>query len=110
MDKAKSSKAINFVKNHAIYGVLVIVALFFTIMSNKFLTFDNTLTIMRQVSMLGIAAIGMTFVLLTGGIDLSIGSGITFVNIFCAWLMVNCGVPEGGKYSSFKLVGVAPAF
>lgn len=92
MDKAKSSKAINFVKNHAIYGVLVIVALFFTIMSNKFLTFENTLTIMRQVSMLGIAAIGMTFVLLTGGIDLSIGSGITFVNIFCAWLMVNCGV------------------
>lgn len=93
MEKTKSSKAINFVKNHAIYGVLVIVALFFTVMSSKFFTIDNWLTIVRQVSMMGICAIGMTFVLLTGGIDLSIGSGITFVNIFCAYLMVEAGLP-----------------
>ncbi len=92
MEQIKSKKALNFIKQHAIYVVLILVALFFTIMSSNFFTIDNWLTIVRQVSMLGICAIGMTFVLLTGGIDLSIGSGITFVNIFCAFLMVDCGL------------------
>ena len=92
MEQIKSKKGIEFYKQHAIYVVLILVALFFTIMSSNFFTIDNWLTIVRQVSMLGICAIGMTFVLLTGGIDLSIGSGITFVNIFCAFLMVDCGL------------------
>ncbi len=39
--------------------------------------------------MLGIAAVGFAFVLLLGGIDLSIGSSVTLVNIVGAWLMVN---------------------
>ena len=39
--------------------------------------------------MLGIAAVGFAFVLLLGGIDLSIGSVVTLVNIVTAWLMVN---------------------
>ena len=102
MEQIKSKKALNFIKQHAIYVVLILVALFFTIMSSNFFTIDNWLTIVRQVSMLGICAIGMTFVLLTGGIDLSIGSGITFVNIFCAFLMVDCGLsPAIARFKAF---------
>ena len=46
----------------------------------------------RQVSMYGIASIGMTFVILLGGIDLATGSIITFVNIICAYFMVHNGM------------------
>ena len=42
--------------------------------------------------MYGIASIGMTFVILLGDIDLSIGTIISFVNIVCAWFMVNAGI------------------
>jgi ribose transport system permease protein len=42
--------------------------------------------------MLGIVAVGMTFVVLLGGIDLAIGSQISMINIVTAYLMVNMGV------------------
>ena len=42
--------------------------------------------------MYGIASVGMMFVILTGGIDLSTGSVITIVNVVCAHLMVKMGL------------------
>jgi len=53
---------------------------------------NNLFTVARQVSMYGIASIGMTFVILIAGIDLSTGSIITIVNVMCAYLMVNMGL------------------
>lgn len=76
-------------KRYGIFLVLLALIVFFSITSRNFLVTSNLLIIARQVSMLGIAAVGMTFVLLLGGIDLSIGSQITLVNIVAAWLMVN---------------------
>jgi ribose transport system permease protein len=65
---------------------------FFAVSSEAFLAPSNLFNVARQVSMLGIAAVGMTFALLLGGIDLSIGSQITLVNIVSAWLMVKGGI------------------
>jgi ribose transport system permease protein len=52
--------------------ILIIVAM--SILSPVFMTVTNVLNIIRQSSIYGIMAIGMTFVILTGGIDLSVGS------------------------------------
>lgn len=79
-------------KRYGIFVVLLVLVIFFSFTSKNFLVTANLLIIARQVSMLGIAAIGMAFVLLLGGIDLSIGSQITLVNIVAAWLMVNGNV------------------
>jgi len=76
-------------RKYGIFVVLMILIIFFSVASENFLNANNLLIIARQVSMLGIAAVGMCFVLLLGGIDLSIGSQITLVNIVAAWLMVN---------------------
>ena len=78
-------------KDKAIWIVLLILFLVFTIASPRFLSPSNLFTIARQVSMYGIASIGMIFVILIAGIDLSTGSVITLVNIVCAYLMVNSG-------------------
>ena len=48
--------------------------------------------ICSRFSYYGITSIGMTFVILIAGIDLSIGSIITLVNVVCAYLMVNAGM------------------
>ncbi len=79
-------------KKYGIFVVLAMLFIFFSVASKAFLVPKNLLNIARQVSMLGIASVGMTFVLLLGGIDLSIGSQITLVNIVTAWLMVNGGI------------------
>ncbi len=81
----------NFIKRNAIWLVLILLVITFTLANPRFLSMNNLFTVARQVSMYGIASIGMTFVILIAGIDLSIGSIITVVNVVCAYLMVKCG-------------------
>src|SRR6476659_6091322 len=83
-----AAKAVDFAKRYGIYVVLLILIDFFSVASENFLVSNNLLNVARQVSMLGIASVGFAFVLLLGGIDLSVGSNITLVNIVTAWLMV----------------------
>jgi ribose transport system permease protein len=82
-------------RKFGVYLVLLILVFFFATTSPAFLRPSNLLNIARQISMMGIAAVGMMFALLLGGIDLSIGSQITLVNIVTAWLMVKGGVHPG---------------
>lgn len=88
-------KAIQFstvFKKYGIFLVLLMLMTFFSLASDVFLKSANLFNVARQVSMLGIAAVGMTFTLLIGGIDLSIGSLITLVNVLAAYLMVKSGL------------------
>ena len=89
MDK---NKLVNTLKERAIFVVMIVLFLFFTIRTDSFCTANNLLNIARQVAVLGIASVGMTMVILTGGIDLATGSIITFVNIITAYFMVNAGM------------------
>ena len=80
----------NLIRQNAIWLVFLIEVVFFAIFSQgTFVTPGNITNILRQVSYYGIASVGMTFVILIGGIDLSIGSIITLVNMVCAYMMVN---------------------
>ena len=86
-------KAKNLIKSNAIWLVFILEVIVFAIASNgAFIRTNNIINISRQVAYYGIASIGMTFVILIAGIDLSIGSIITFVNVICAYLMVNSGM------------------
>ena len=88
----KDNKVMNAIKANAIWLVLVVLVIAFSVGNPRFITPSNIMILLRQVSMFGIASIGMTFVILLGDIDLSIGTIVSFVNIFCAYLMVNMGV------------------
>lgn len=73
------------------YGIIIVfivLFIFFSLASNVFLTPDNIFNILRQVSIVGITAVGMTFVMLTGGIDLSVGSIIGVASVSAAELMI----------------------
>jgi ribose transport system permease protein len=63
---------------------LIGVCLFFTVMSDKFLTVSNFLTVARQVSLCAIVGVGLTFIMITGNIDLAVGSYLAFSGIFVA--------------------------
>lgn len=53
---------------------LLLLCVFLTFASENFLSLRNGLNILDQITVLGIMAVGMTFVILLGGIDLSVGS------------------------------------
>jgi len=76
---------------------LVVLMAAFAIGQPRFLTPFNLLNVMRQVSVYGLLAIGMTFVILTAGIDLSIGSLIAFCGLVAA------GVAKGGLVNRFAV-------
>ncbi len=59
----------------------------FTVLSPHFLTTDNLLNVSLQVSITAIIAVGMTFVILTNGIDLSVGSVVAFVGVIVTSMM-----------------------
>jgi ribose transport system permease protein len=73
--------------------LLLLIIIFFTWRSPNFLKWENFLNVFRQISMISICGIGMICVMLTGGIDLSVSSQVTLVNISCAYMMVKMGIP-----------------
>jgi ribose/xylose/arabinose/galactoside ABC-type transport system permease subunit len=75
-------------------GVLVIVALalLFGLTTPYFLTLDNALNILRQMSVIGVVGIGATLVILIGGIDLSVGSVVLLTGGITGTLILNYDV------------------
>lgn len=78
------------------YGTLlafVVICAYFSIATDVFLTPSNILTVLRQISMLSILGAGLTVVMITGRIDLSIGFGASILGVMAAALMVDFGMP-----------------
>src|SRR3954462_367197 len=71
--------------------VVLCIALF--IATPFFLTVNNLLNILDQVTILGILAVGMTLVIVTGGIDLSVGSVLALGTMILGWTSHNGGWP-----------------
>ena len=89
----QNNNVVRFLKSNAIWLVFIVMVIIFAIASEGiFLRPTNLVAIGRQVAVYGIASVGMMFVILIAGIDLSTGSIITLVNIVCAFFMVNKGM------------------
>lgn len=71
---------------------LIILVIVLSFLSDYFFTVNNLLNIIRQVSIIAIMAFGMTFVILTGGIDLSVGSLLAVSAAVTAGLIINIGI------------------
>ena len=93
MDKKQiGRKFLDIYGKVGVYFLLFIVILIFSLLSDVFLSINNIKNIGKQVSMIGICSVGITIVLLTGGIDISCGSVIALVTVVGAWLMAECGI------------------
>ncbi len=68
---------------------LVIITFVLSIVSPSFLTLDNVFNVLRQVSINALIAFGMTFVILTGGIDLSVGSILALSSAITAGMLAD---------------------
>lgn len=88
---SRSTRIKHFVGDYGILIIFAIVIIYLAIASPAFLTLDNLTNIIRQSSIIGFLALGTTFVMITSGIDLSIGSTVGLVGVVSATLAPNTG-------------------
>lgn len=88
---------------------LIAMIVFFSLSTKSFLSARNFTNIVRQISVVGICAVGMTMVILTGGIDLSIGSLIGVSSAIAA-VMMSGGSPIWLAVTVALALGVAVGF
>lgn len=81
------------VSKYAYMIIFLLMCTFFSVLTDKFLTVSNFLVILRQNAMLAVAACGGALIIMTGGIDLSLGSIISLSSMLCAFMLVNLGLP-----------------
>jgi ribose/xylose/arabinose/galactoside ABC-type transport system permease subunit len=93
----RSFDLFEFLARYAPLLFLIVLMAAFSIAEPKFLDTTNLFNVMRQVSVYGLLAIGMTFVILTAGIDLSVGSLLAFSGLAAA------AVAKGGLESRFAV-------
>ncbi len=72
---------------------LVLLCVFLSLATDSFLTLRNCLNVLDQITVLGIMAVGMTFVILIGGIDLAVGSTLALAMMVMAYLANELGLP-----------------
>jgi putative xylitol transport system permease protein len=92
--------ALDWVAKYGILLALILICVGLAIGNEYFLSTRNILNVLRQTSINGILAIGMTFVILTRGIDLSVGSVVAFAGVVSASLATtsSTAMVAGGPY------------
>ncbi|MDD5017449.1 MAG: ABC transporter permease [Eubacteriales bacterium] len=86
MRKLSDSIKNNF-KQYVVLFILILMVVVLSIVKPIFLNTENVANVMRQVSINMVLAMGMTFVILTGGIDLSVGAIVATAGIICGGAM-----------------------
>ena len=82
------------------FASLIAIFLFFSIASSSFLNYSNVTSILFSTVVIGLLALGTTFVIITGGIDLSIGTGMTLCAVISGVLIVNSRRARAGRRAS----------
>ncbi|WP_422079557.1 ABC transporter permease [Ulvibacterium sp.] len=100
-----TNKTVQRLLHHSTLVLFIIVLTVFGLLSKSFFSFQNLINVLTQASSLGIIATGMTFVLLTAGIDLSVGS-IMFLAGVISSKMVVAGFPLWMAFSVVLAVGI----
>lgn len=108
-ERARAGRLQEFVVSHApvlsIAAFFVVVVAFFSLTTDAFLTAPNLLNLLRQSAPILIVAVAMTFVITTGGIDLSVGSILGLVNALVA-ITLAAGVPWPLAVALMLLLGL----
>ena len=99
-------KLINQINIYRSVLILLVICVFATILSPSFLSVTNLFNVFKQITVAGIVGCGMTFVILTGGIDLSVGSILGLSGVLASGVLASTGNTAAAVAVSL-VVGVA---
>lgn len=83
------ARVVSLLQRQGALLALLVLIIFAGLRYNNFLSTDNIASVLRYNSMFGLIALGMTFVIITGGIDLSVGSVVAFASVTAALVSAN---------------------
>lgn len=106
MEIARKNVVTAILKKYNLLLLLVFFIIVASILSPRFFTFQNFFNLLQQSAIVGIVAIGMTFVILTGGIDLSVGSNLALAGMIASILSKQLGFGVLSSYLIALLVGL----
>lgn len=86
-------KAINFLLKYNTIFIFVLLLIASSIVSDVFFTRTNIFNLLRQMAGIGIISMGMLLVILTGGIDLSVGSMMALASVLSAYFLFSMSLP-----------------
>lgn len=89
-----------------VLAVLAILFLVFSLLSAPFRSYSTFITLLSYSYYIAFMAIGVTFALITGGVDLSLGTGMICYGLIGGYLIVECGMPVGVGMLATVLVAV----
>src|SRR6202044_4079209 len=94
---SRSFDAVSWLRRYGTSLFLCALIVFFALENSRFLSLRNVTNILTEVSIYGIIAVGMTFVILTAGVDLAVGSLLAFAGMSGAFVMQALGMdsPSG---------------
>ena len=104
--RTRGSRGFGFLLNLTLLGLLVLMWIGLGLSTDSFLTAGNIDNLMRQASLWAILAIGQTFVIITAGIDLSVGAIVGLTSVIVA-LLLKSGVPIWAAVALTILAGMA---
>ncbi|RWE81631.1 MAG: ABC transporter permease [Mesorhizobium sp.] len=102
----KTKRNFNALFGLTLLGLLLLMWIVLAVATPSFATALNITNLLRQGSLIAILAVGQTFVIITGGIDLSVGAVVGFTTVVVA-LLINAGWPIWAAVLITLLVGVA---
>jgi len=106
-----SMQLANFVQRQGVLCALALLIVFGALRYDNFLSTYNVWSVLRFNSMFGLIALGMTFVIMTGGIDLSVGAVAAFASVIAALLSPYGLVPAvGGALLGGTVLGLINGF
>ena len=88
MESKTTNKGLKFINNYRQVIILLAEIIIFSLISSRFLSVGNLTNVLKQVSINAILAAGVSFAIILGGIDISIGSVVGFTGAIAAALVV----------------------
>lgn len=101
-----ANKVKNLILDHIIEILLIVLVVIMSFVSSNFLTVSNIMNILRNQALKGVIAFGMTMVIISGQIDLSIGSQVALAGVIVARFCRDLPTATGCSVTAACLVGI----
>ncbi len=92
--------SVSAIRRLILIGLLLLIGAALSIANPSFMTLDNLMTMLQEASLTGIVAIGFTLILITAGIDMSIGAIIAITSMICVNFISYTQPPPMSTYRS----------
>ncbi len=110
--RPSTERALDYVRRYGIVAVFLVLVVVLVATVPQFRTTANLSNILQQNAVIGIIACAMTFAIISGGFDLSVGAGAALASVVGARIMIDAGIPAGiiGALIAGLLLGLLNGF